>query len=541
MKFDKWYGLALVVVLILAALLVWRRGQVLPWGYADMSFHLATAQGFVRAGGPVTWSFWEAVPEGRPHNYPPLFHIVMAGFLSLGWSPDLVAQTAIWLALVGGGAIFAWGLARLYGVRIALITTLLLLATVRFLGYSAMILPATLAVFLSPLLLLSLIHRRWLALWALLVLELYLHLFIPYVIVAVLLLWCYRYARSSFSLLSITLAAALVAYAPWLVHIVTDGLGFIKYFGRDFYIQNISPQIWSVNLIVFPLYFLGTILLIRRAKPASAALLFFVWLGLAWLPLGAFFPGRSLTAHAFAAAAPVAAWALVQIASRRWGVYVAAAVFMLALYGAPYLNWPPRPRLLTFVNSTWRVVGNWFVQDEVSFKTGVARVVQLIGQHSQRGETVASLVERFQGSPVVNIFQVSAADYFAARAGRPTVNLREPEVYSVEPQISSARIILASRPLAEIDSLKSASPLTLIVDPNKEWSNFVLLEQVPFGMGENIYLYYNQSKLVASEQPVAPLVPLPLAISLIAALIAVVWVDLWQLGQTTPEDTKSVI
>ncbi|MBA3551173.1 hypothetical protein H0W32_03125, partial [Patescibacteria group bacterium] len=41
---------------------------------SDLSYHLATAQSFVREGGLTLHETWDSLPEGRPHLYPPVLH-----------------------------------------------------------------------------------------------------------------------------------------------------------------------------------------------------------------------------------------------------------------------------------------------------------------------------------------------------------------------------------------------------------------------------------------------------------------------------------
>jgi hypothetical protein len=52
--------------------------------FFDMYYHLAVAKGFERSGGIVLHNFWEYGPQGAPHFYPPLIHILMVAFLKLG-------------------------------------------------------------------------------------------------------------------------------------------------------------------------------------------------------------------------------------------------------------------------------------------------------------------------------------------------------------------------------------------------------------------------------------------------------------------------
>ena len=60
--------------------------------FMDIYYHLQVAWGFIQAGGYSNWDFWEYVPFGRPHIYPPLFHILLALFIKLGISVIFIAK-----------------------------------------------------------------------------------------------------------------------------------------------------------------------------------------------------------------------------------------------------------------------------------------------------------------------------------------------------------------------------------------------------------------------------------------------------------------
>ena len=60
------------------------------------------AGGYIRADGPVTWNFWEALPDGRANNYPPIFHIILATMLQLGLDADIVLKSITLITIIGG-------------------------------------------------------------------------------------------------------------------------------------------------------------------------------------------------------------------------------------------------------------------------------------------------------------------------------------------------------------------------------------------------------------------------------------------------------
>ncbi|MFH0855006.1 MAG: hypothetical protein V1869_00605 [Candidatus Omnitrophota bacterium] len=58
----------------------------------DIYYHLLTAWGFIQAGGYSGWDFWQFAPVGRPHIYPPFFHLVLAGLIKAGISQIILAK-----------------------------------------------------------------------------------------------------------------------------------------------------------------------------------------------------------------------------------------------------------------------------------------------------------------------------------------------------------------------------------------------------------------------------------------------------------------
>lgn len=58
----------------------------------DIYYHLLTAWGFIQAGGYSDWDFWQYAPFGRPHIYPPIFHITLAFLIKSGISQTILAK-----------------------------------------------------------------------------------------------------------------------------------------------------------------------------------------------------------------------------------------------------------------------------------------------------------------------------------------------------------------------------------------------------------------------------------------------------------------
>lgn len=78
-------------IIIIYSLLQIMRWRILPQ-FMDIYYHLLTAWGFIQAGGYSGWDFWQYAPFGRPHIYPPVFHIMLAFLIKLGISKIILAK-----------------------------------------------------------------------------------------------------------------------------------------------------------------------------------------------------------------------------------------------------------------------------------------------------------------------------------------------------------------------------------------------------------------------------------------------------------------
>jgi hypothetical protein len=87
---NTWDFFAGLILLSLSVL------QITRWPatpqFLDIYYHLQVAWGFIQAGGYSSWDFWEYAPFGRPHIYPPLFHLLLALFMKLGVSVIYLAK-----------------------------------------------------------------------------------------------------------------------------------------------------------------------------------------------------------------------------------------------------------------------------------------------------------------------------------------------------------------------------------------------------------------------------------------------------------------
>ena len=89
-------------VLLSACAVLWAaRWPLFPLSL-DPSYHLAITQQIVDARGPIVYEWGEYAPVGRPHLYPPVLHLLLAGLLTLTSSPigTLRLATAVIVPLI---------------------------------------------------------------------------------------------------------------------------------------------------------------------------------------------------------------------------------------------------------------------------------------------------------------------------------------------------------------------------------------------------------------------------------------------------------
>ena len=210
----------LAIVSLLAFTALWlTRWPLFPVGI-DPAYHLCIARQMVEAGGVLTYEWWEAAPFGRPHLYPPLLHVLLAGFLKLG-CPPITALRLLSAILIPGvmGSIYMV-MRRLVGERVAL--ACLWMAMMPF-GWMLQLTEAMASgVALLELLWLvaALAARRGMAAACLLALMGYTHLGLPWIALAGLgwaaALGAFKPHRSLWRIM----VAGLVLAGPWLWHLL---------------------------------------------------------------------------------------------------------------------------------------------------------------------------------------------------------------------------------------------------------------------------------------------------------------------------------
>ncbi|MDD2680072.1 MAG: hypothetical protein PHO03_04685 [Candidatus Omnitrophica bacterium] len=151
------------------------RWFVLPH-FMDIYYHLLTAQGFIQAGGYSGWDFWQYAPVGRPHIYPPFFHLALAGLMQAGLSPVILAKLCEALIPVILLAVLWKFIKDNYSQQLAFFVVLLFFSSVSFYLSLLSHIPASLAFIFGILSLSQLFKKRLLRSAILLSLVFYTHI-----------------------------------------------------------------------------------------------------------------------------------------------------------------------------------------------------------------------------------------------------------------------------------------------------------------------------------------------------------------------------
>ncbi len=211
------WSLAAALILLAAAILTASHWPVFPY-FLDSYYHLAVIRGFQQAGGPVLHAFWEAAPQGRPHLYPPLFHLIsfhgtLAGvpFIQLArfwtWASFPLLLAVTWAVLI-----------RVSSPRLACLALITLATPYSFFLGTINHAPATLALVAGLGMMLALHRKRWLAGGLFLAAAFWLHAGLPWLLALSVLLFGgvdREYRKSCLNIL----AVALIAAGPWLLHL----------------------------------------------------------------------------------------------------------------------------------------------------------------------------------------------------------------------------------------------------------------------------------------------------------------------------------
>ncbi|MHC1605509.1 MAG: hypothetical protein ACXQTP_06040 [Candidatus Methanofastidiosia archaeon] len=156
---PSWDKAAIVFIVFIFATFLINVSKFSP-NVIDLWYHLAVSRKILELGTIPLWDFWEFAPAGRPHLYPPFFHLIIA---AIARTPENVVDAGRYMqALIYPSALATtWYMARkFFGSKIAALSVFFLSIDMGFLLVSTMALPSALINAMLPLLIISFIYKK---------------------------------------------------------------------------------------------------------------------------------------------------------------------------------------------------------------------------------------------------------------------------------------------------------------------------------------------------------------------------------------------
>lgn len=523
-KINSWDKAALIIILILIAVLLWE--PLLTTAYFhDFTYHLRVAQNFERAGGVVTWDFWESLPSGRPHNYPPLFHLFLLLLLKFNWEIFTLIRIASFLTVVIMIFLSWWGVKLLGGSRAAFIFLVLISSATTYLMFSSIVMPASLVLAASPLLFFLVMKKRILGAAALLTLMLYTQMIFPWLIIAALMIFTFKTKNLKTGLLVIALAVIL--YSPWLYHII-ENQQYIKYLNKEYfpYSNNITVKI---NLSLLILFLISIFYLIWRWRP-KPLLIFGFCLLIVQLPLiFSNFPARFFSSGGFLAMSIISAGAL-DIFLKKYNhrsILIITIILIIAThlyYFEIYLkhseysimSQPVKSLINQAIDFKRSDESSWIQIRQGTYHRIYLRLAEKIKQNSEPDEVIYAATNSLNIVSYADQYRYGIAQLFGALSNRASAHPRMPEYSWQEPlALEKSAIVIADYQKTNLVSTFKDEPTQKIADQLEK--DFTLIHQ------ENrLVVFRNNHQDTFRIEPVKPIINQYRAFILIAIFLAII-------------------
>ena len=254
-------------MITLFAVLLIIRWQNLPV-FLDIYYHAGCMTGFKDAGGIVLHDFWDYAPAGRPHLYPPLFHVVLLGLSKLGM-PTLfiirLVSAAIYPLLL---LAILWVVTKLYDDRLAFFMILAASLPYTFFLNVITAIPSSISLIILILLFYSIETKRVLCGILLLGLSFYTHGGLPWMTVFTLILYAV-FKRDNLKAIFAIMLGGIVLGSPWLIHMIRNKSYFMV---ANAYINNYL----EVNAFLYIFAILGLLAALKQKSRSLFYLAMFV-------------------------------------------------------------------------------------------------------------------------------------------------------------------------------------------------------------------------------------------------------------------------
>ncbi len=516
------YSIAGVLVVLIVALGVFFFRYGVSSDASDITYHIATAQSFIRDGGVALWETWGSLPEGRPHLYPPVYHIFVSVIIAVGFSPSSAEFIVVFFNIAGLLFIGWYGIRKLFDVQIAFWYVLSLSSSFLLLNYMSMTGPAFLVLNLSPFIIILIKRQKALVAGLLLLLLFYTHMIFPWLVAGALIVWSLcnkKYLKTTLSVVG----AAILFYSPWLAHILSN-LEYLRYFDNRYAdILRSGDRIFSIDMF-FVLagisYIIFTFVNIKK-KFLEGDVVYFAVLAILSLPIAYF----EFTRYSYG----IGAWSLAVL-----GAFLISS-FLEMSFIEPYMRRVIVGIIVAVVilNPQLYIMkdnGGWHINTDIvslkmsqllsgtldtgktHFNAETIALAEVIKKNSLEDEIIYNLTFEYGSEKYQSHRAYILAQLFSSLSNRAMGNLRYPEVYWKKP-IPLEFVHIA---LAHSRDIESASSHISPEDRDVLNENFEVIART-----ENNFLILKNKEPEVFDRP-QPRIVLPIYLAWIA-LIASFW------------------
>ncbi len=533
-----WESLVVLFYMIFFAIFTTTQTPLIDTYSEDVAFHMSIGQHFEQVDGIATWTFWESPPQGRANIYPPLFGLVNMLIAKTGIEPITHAMIMRFIGVVIATLIGWLGVRLLYSPRAAMFFVLIVTATDYAIRLQSSIVPASLVIFSTPLLIYLIQKKRLLGSVALLTLILYTHMTIPVFVVTALAIWGVV-CREHFKTVITTLIAAGILYSPWLLHIIINFFS-VKYFNNDYagYAEKLQMLI-NVELYVLIIAAL-VYCVIHFRKPEFRASLFFAIFFCLQIPLTLYnWPNRFFLSGGLFSGSVLIAFLLDYFIShyrKKLSIIFAvvvigtlhAALILLVAHSDTGINW-----------GTTRIQGGvFFKQHPLSdtlvksgFDNEAQQLANQIREKTEPDDIIVNLSTVFDITQIRPDKLYVPAQLFAALSYRAMGGHRAPEVFVYKPvPFEKGKVLLVDyRQTNEFKNQKT----------EKEQKIADIIDEQFSYLGEygRLQIFINNSDDVIKATPTGIIFPSWLAIALLLLGLGTV---VNQVYKATTQDEETI-
>lgn len=236
--------------------------------HIDIYYHLLTAWGFIKAGGYTNWDFWQYAPIGRPHIYPPLFHILLAALMKAGIDKIILAKAFNAVLPVGFLFVIWLFLKKNFSPRMALLSLITISSSFSFFASLTNRMPSTMAMILGIIALGQFLRKKTLFAILLLTLCFYTHIGTAWFILLTLVSYSF-FIREERACGFFIFVATLVLSLPILMQQFVS-LKLISFLPLK------EKYLWEFKTIDYILAAMGFILALQKGKKHLLFISFFI-------------------------------------------------------------------------------------------------------------------------------------------------------------------------------------------------------------------------------------------------------------------------